>query len=473
MAPARLRHDDTRRFPPPFDTLFPPAPRVAVHGVRTHTDRHKMIRFCFWLATAFLLAACQPPVRLMPAPAMFVKSEHNLFAANPDLDPNSDIQVFYATNRVPFGPPSARAYTIFPSDNLHLGTSTLSIGGSGHTWDWLYELSTNESAGDRPQILLESMQETAAITAGTSLESPGEDALAFFRQIDEALARSPDRNLTVYVHGANTAVGRATAQAAQYRHFTGRNSVVLAFMWPSAENFMRFSRDVANAGRTAPTFAQLLRLLAEHTRAEEINVIAYSSGAMVATPALELLGKAEDGYDPRRLRLGEVYFPAPDADFRHFVTALQSYSGYPRRVTVTANLHDSVLVLSRLHQRASRVGRPDPTELSAEDSQWLIKASQDPNLDLISARYEDLPNMERTSHIFWYDDPWVSSDVFVKLLFHLPPEERGLQENHNENQLQYWTFPADYEKRLGAVIEGLSQAAKEANVADPAAPPAP
>lgn len=432
-----------------------------------------MIRICFSLAMALLLAACQPPVRLMPAPAMFVNSEHNLFAANPDQDPDSDIQIFYATNRVPFGPPGARAYTIFSSDNLHLGTSTLSIGGSGRTWDWLYELSTNAPAGDRPQILLESMQETAAITAGTPLETPGEDALAFFRQIDEALARSPDRNLTIYVHGANTAVGRATAQAAQYRHFTGRNSVVLAFMWPSAENFMRFSRDVANAGRTAPSFAQLLRLLAEHTRAEEINVIAYSSGAMVATPALELLGKAEDGYDPRRLRLGEVYFPAPDADFRHFVTALQSYSEYPRRVTVTANLHDSVLILSRLHQRASRVGRPDPSELNAEDSQWLIEASRNANLDLISARYEDLPNMDRTSHIFWYEDPWVSSDVLVKLLFHLAPEARGLQENHNDSQLQYWTFPSDYEARLGEVVNQLANTVGTTEEEDGSSAPAP
>jgi esterase/lipase superfamily enzyme len=415
-----------------------------------------MIRILTWLAMALLLAGCQPPVRLMPAPTIF-KSEHNLFDANANLDRSSEIQVFYATNRVPFGPThGARAYTVFPGDDLHLGVARLNIGGGALNWDWLYEQSTNSSAEERPQILLEGMQEMASVAGGASVEAPGEDALAFFRQVDAALAASADPNLTIYVHGANTSVGRATAQAAQYRHFTGRNSVVLSFIWPSAENFMRFSRDVANAGRTSPAFAQLVRMLAQHTRAERINVIAYSSGAMVASPALAILGRAGDGRDPHALRLGEVYYPAPDADFRQFVRELQDYRGYPQRVTVTVNLHDSVLVLSRLHQRGSRAGRPDPSELSAADSQWMIEASQRDDFDLISARAEDLPGMDRRSHIFWYDHPWVSSDVLLKLLFHFSPDERGLQRNDSEARLQYWTFPEDYEARLAAVMDRLA-----------------
>lgn len=431
-----------------------------------------MFRHLLWLAALLALTACQPPVRLMPAPAIFLNGEHNLFAANANLDQSSDIQVFYATNRVPFGPSMARAYTVFPGDELHMGVANLNIGSGASTWDWLYEQSTSQSAERRPQILLQSMDEMASVEADASVESPGEDALAFFRTIDEALAASADPNLTIYVHGANTSVGRATAQAAQYRHFTGRNSVVLSFIWPSAENFMRFSRDVENSGRTAPAFAHLVRMLAKHTRAEHINIIGYSSGAMVASPALAILGTPADGHDPHSLRLGEIYFPAPDDDFRQFVSALQTYIEYPKRVTVTVNMHDSVLVLSRLHQRGSRAGRPDPTELSAEDSQWMIDASSRMGFDLISARAEDLPGMSRRSHVFWYDHPWVSSDVLLKLLFHMGPEERGLQRNHNERQLQYFTFPPDYEERLEAVMDHLVQ---EASAAAPGQeePPAP
>ena len=417
-----------------------------------------MIRLLACVLVLLALTACQPPVRLMPPPAVFLNSEHNLFGANANLDEGPEIQVFYATNRAAIGPSAAPVYTIFPGDNLHVGTATLEIG-SGQSWDWLYEMSTSEPGGRRPQILVNRMTRKASLPTDAAIDAPGEAALAWFKAIDEALARSADPNLTIYVHGANTSIGRATAQAAQYRHFTGRNSVVLSYLWPSAENFMRFGHDVSKAGQAGPVFAQLVQLLARHTHARHINVIAYSSGAMVASPGLALLGTPAPGYDPHALRLGEVYYPAPDADFRQFVTELQAYHAYPKRVTVAVNMRDSVLVLSRLHQRGSRAGRPDPTELSEEDAQWMVESSQRLDFDLISARSDDLPNMDRRSHIFWYEDPWVSSDVLLKMLFNLTPEQRGLQHNLTADNLQYWTFPKDYEARLDGVVDQLVQAA--------------
>ncbi|WP_162434807.1 alpha/beta hydrolase [Pseudoxanthomonas koreensis] len=418
-----------------------------------------MIRPAVCLAALFALTACQPPVRLMPAPALFLNGEHNLFAANANLDRSARIQVFYATNRLAFGPDAAPAYTVFPGDELNLGVATLDIGGGAQSWDWLYEQSTSASAERRPQLLVNSMDQQATVAIGADPASPGAEALAYLARIDQALAESADPDLTIYVHGANTSVGRATAQAAQYRHFTGRNSVVLSYIWPSAENFMRFSHDVSKAGQTAPAFAQLVRMLAQHTRARHIDVIAYSSGAMVASPGLAILGTPAPGYDPASVRLGEVYFPAPDADFRTFVRELQVYHGWPERVTVTVNMRDSVLVLSRLHQRGSRAGRPDPNELDEEQAQWMAEASRQLDFDLVSARAGDLPGMERRSHIFWYDHPWVSSDVLLKMLFHMPPEQRGLQRNRTGDGLEYWSFPVDYEARLDGVMDDLVQTA--------------
>lgn len=423
-----------------------------------------MSRSFLCAATALLLAACQPPVRLMPAPTLFLDDGRNLFAANANLERSDRIEVFYATNRAPVGPSGAQAYTIFADDALHLGVATLEIGG-GQGWDRLYEQSTGAPSGRRPQLLVNTMQRRASMATGTDPAAPGAEALAFLRQVDAALASAADPDLTVYVHGANTSVGRATAQAAQYRHFTGRNSVVLAFLWPSAGNFMRFSHDVSAADRSAPMLAELLRLLARHTHARHINVIAYSSGAMVASPALAMLGTSTPGHDPAALRLGEVYFPAPDADFRRFVAELQAYQGLPRRITVTANLRDSVLVLSRLHQRGSRAGRPDPSELAADDTRWLLDASKRLDFDLVSAHAADLPGMPRRSHVFWYDHPWVSSDVLLKMLFHLDPAQRGLERDEAAGQLEYWRFPPDYEARLDTVKARLVEHARHGGAA--------
>ena len=432
-----------------------------------------MMRFLFLLAVTCLLGACQsqPPVRLMPPPEAFVKSENNLFSVNQNLKPSENIQVFYATNRKPVGGPDNQSYSRTPTDDLHLGVADLSIGGGEITWEALYKLSTQADGEDlRPEILLTSLHQKAQVSPLLGDSSGGADGLAFFRLIDQALAASNDKNLTIYVHGANTGVQRATAQAAQYRHFTGRNSVVLSYIWPSAESFLRFSQDVANTARTAPTFAHLIRMLSLHTQARQINVIAYSSGAMVASGGLARLDTPDPRFPPDSLRLGEVYYAAPDADFRTFVGYLQRQKGIGKRATVAINMDDSVLMWSSLHQRASRAGRPDLTELSGEDTRWLLQAAADDAIDVLWVKPEGLPGLAQRSHTFWYDHPWVSTDLLMKMLFGLPPTERGLDPGVSPQGVKYWEFPADYGQRLWQLMQQLKeQPVKEPPVKEPPA----
>jgi hypothetical protein len=61
-----------------------------------------------------------------------------------------------------------------------------------------------------------------------------------------------------------------------------------------------------------------------------------------------------------------------------------------------------------------------------------------------------------SSHSFWYDHPWVSSDILLKMHFHVPPPARGLRLNSNEIELAFWTFPPDYEQRLPVVVRELA-----------------
>ena len=70
-------------------------------------------------------------------------------------------------------------------------------------------------------------------------------------------------------------------------------------------------------------------------------------------------------------------------------------------------------------------------------------------------RPENIPGLSRFSHTFWYDDPWVSSDVLITLLHHLPADARGLVPGEASFGARYWTFGPDYEDRLAVVIGGL------------------
>jgi esterase/lipase superfamily enzyme len=415
-----------------------------------------MIRPWPVLLAVILLSGCQPPPRLMPSPVVFTTGEHSPFPVNPALEKTNQIEVFYATNRYPLGPRGAGIYTILPSSTLHFGLASVRIGPEGKPWESLYALSTNPSEGNRPVLSLESLNEIAQVESREGVDAASQEARRFFGLVNGALAQSLDKDLTIYVHGVNTSVETAAAQAAQYRHFTGRNSVVLVFSWPSTANIFRYLTDVANTRLSVPLFARLVELLARHTDAEHINLLVYSAGAQIVTPGLaSLAAPGRGGVGTGGLRLGEVYFAAPDVAFTTFVDQLPSFIGSVRRITVAVNLSDSMLWLSRIVNGVSRLGRPNPSELSEEASNWLIDASGRLDYDTISVQPDVLPGLWRRSHSFWYDHPWVSSDLLIKLLFHVPPAARGLEQNLREGGFRYWTFPPDYDARVVEVMRQL------------------
>ena len=148
-------------------------------------------------------------------------------------------------------------------------------------------------------------------------------------------------------------------------HFTGRNSVVVLFAWPTAENFLRYSRDMITAFGAAPHLAELIELLAQETDAENIHVFTYSAGRTVGTTLWRSISRDPERPDASTFQIGEVYHAAPDADFQTFVHDMRHYTDDVRRITVAVNMNDS-RSLSQVVNRASRAGRPDMRELEPE-----------------------------------------------------------------------------------------------------------
>lgn len=412
-----------------------------------------MVTFLRWLLGLTLIAVAgvtaffvfnHPPMRLMPPPLLFQDSGSEIVERAAALADGSRVDIFYATSRLPVGPRDNRIYSVAPDTRLHVGRAELRIGEEGSTIDQMLEWSFGADQGDRPFVHLERMSESATLT-GPEDAGVAADWLA---AIDAELARGRDRDVLIYVHGANTTVERAAGQASQLRHFTGRNSVVVLFAWPTAENFLRYSRDIQAAIGAAPKLSELIALLAENTDAERVNVFTYSAGATVGGDGLALTAQA---HPDAASRVGEVIHAAPDADFRDFVDDMALYTGTVGRVTTLVNLGDSALRLAAAVNRASRAGRPDLEELSPEATGWLLGASVSGYADVVQVRPEDMPDLAATSHTFWYDDPWVSNDVLVTLLFHLAPGERGLEAGTALSGARYWTFPPDYPDRVRAL----------------------
>lgn len=99
--------------------------------------------------------------------------------------------------------------------------------------------------------------------------------------------------------------------------------------------------------------------------------------------------------------------------------------------------------------------------MSPNQTRFLLDASRDKGLELLRVRPENFPGLTERSHSFWYNDPWVSSDVLITFLFHLTPAQRGLLAG-TVGEATYWSFPADYDARLQRVMAGIQRSQMDA-----------
>ena len=397
----------------------------------------------------------QPTLYLMPTPVAISAGELNPFDLNPEQEKSNELQILFATNRIPLGKTENQLYTIFPDNTLHMGIAHMTIGEKETPWENLFNLSTTANKDRRPALRLEKLEELAQYPLKGSEVAEPVNTKGMADMVNQALERSIDKDITIYVHGANTGVYRASAQAAQYHHFTGQNSVVLVFLWPSAENLFAYGTDERHALRSAPAFARLLRLLSEHTNTENINILTYSAGVQIASPALSIIGSNTIKEKRKDVRIGEIYFAAADIGVDTFTKHLKNYIEIPRSTTLAINLNDSVLTLAAWRAKISRAGKPDTGDLSEEKNKWIQNASIKRGLNIIKVSAETVSGMSSRSHDYWFTHPWVSTDVLTQFLFHKTPAQRGLAETVNEEQVRYWNFPADYPERI---IEILNQA---------------
>lgn len=414
-------------------------------------------RAVFFLFLAMLFGGCQPKVYLMPAPVGIASNSEFFLLSEDNIDENL-LYTMYATNRIPFDKINdSTGYTIFPSDSLEIGYLVHSVGEEVMSWDELHGESLSPKRKKSLLLQQKLVKPMVNYHKDADLSVLTDKANGFFHQINDALDRSFNKDITVYVHGANSNFYRATAQGAQLFHYTGHNSIVLTFSWPSAENFLRYKVDVLHAKKTIPAFAHLLEVLALHTKAERINIIAYSAGAQVVAPGLAYVADQFPGLSTldirKRLRLGEIYFAAPDTAFKPFVERFHKFRNIVDRTTIILNQNDRILLLATMQNGVSRLGRPDINELDDEEKELMKEALAAPDFDVIDAGGSKALNVGG-GHDFWYSNTWVSSDLLMLLFFNATPEERGLVGGANSSSgADLFYFPENYDQIIPALMK--------------------
>lgn len=402
------------------------------------------------------LAGCTlPKTTLMPTPVLFYNADVDPFSHLKPEQKNIRTKIFYATNRTPIHSKEKIIYSNKLDSHIHIGTATIRMGKLDSTWGNLYAASLSETRSEPIPLTLEKVVELSKIpinvTASTDILVPG--LKAFLTEINTELVAATDKDIMIYIHGTKTDFAKAALITSEIDHFTGRDFVGISFAWPSHQNIISYltGTDVHHAQDSSTALQQLLILLAKHTTAEHINILAYSAGSKTASKALFELRQTVQNLDQQALkkkfRLGAIAFTAADVKEDVFFSRLPAISDLAQRVVITLTDNDIVLRAAEiLMGGTSRIG----SSAAENNEKKFIIENHLSNIEILDISMDHVKRgFDISGHHYWYKHPWVSSDIIFLMRTDLPPSRRGLSLSR---EAWIWYFSPDYPEKVRRVI---------------------
>ncbi|MCG2595500.1 alpha/beta hydrolase [Ramlibacter sp. XY19] len=384
------------------------------------------------LALLWLTGCSTTNWHLAPTPAVLKEPRLDFERAMPEALRTTRLPVFYATTRARTESPEN--YSNSSADGVELGVAQVRLGEPG--WDWAALMASDQaSTVAKPRNgAVESVQAFGTVPQADD---------AFVQAIDAQLARTKNPTLVFYVHGYRVAFNEVAVQMGSFSHYLGQGAVV-TFQWPTGSMFWNYLTDCPRAEQYIPAIERMLALLAR-TKAEQISVMAYSCGSPLLAAALDRLRARTPAASRDELqkswRIGNVMYVASDVDLKTFASEhVQPSLDLARQVLVYYSRIDRALGFSSLIAGASRLGRPDITDLSVEEIRRLASDPRLQAIDVTSVRgAHEMGGMK--GHGYWYANEVISTDVLLSLRYPIPPAQRCLE---NQPGTLVWRIPENY-----------------------------
>ena len=279
------------------------------------------------------------------------------------------VDVLFATDRAPTGAADPRlAFGTDRARRLPFGRAEVAIP-KGHCVGCIDEGAP--FAGRDPT-------RSVVLLSAEALDNTERDAVPerFLAGLNDRLARSPGREILIFVHGFASTFDEATRRTAQIAHDIGFDGVPIAYTWPTQGLYLSYLVDATNAEWTAPYFTHFLELLVRHSGARRIHILGHSMGTRVVARGLRdyvtLRSQpgaeaspvtADDGFP-----FDQVIFAAADMDAdifeRDYVPAIL---GAARRATIYTSANDLALGLSLRLNGYDRLGQRDLPNVDRKD----------------------------------------------------------------------------------------------------------
>lgn len=184
------------------------------------------------------------------------------------------------------------------------------------------------------------------------------DRAAFKMQLREALRRSRERNVLLFIHGYNNLFDDAVFRLAQIMKDSGTRGVPVLFTWPSRGALFAYPYERESATYSRVALEQVMAEIVAEPSVQDIAVLAHSMGNWVTLEALRQQA-IRHGQVPGKIR--NVMLAAPDVDIDVARTQIADLGPRRPRITLFVARDDRALAVSQfLFSSTARLGSIDP-----------------------------------------------------------------------------------------------------------------
>jgi esterase/lipase superfamily enzyme len=413
-----------------------------------------------------LLAACSGQRVMMPTPNESVgKDTVHYQNLNPELK-NTAVPLYFITDRKPERDENGKLeYGYERSNSLAFGKTVVELG-ENISWEDLLEASRTQKRLKKIPLKRRELIEIArgpnapipyTEVDGQIVEDPEYKARrtaaaqVFRAEIVKQLAKTPRKEIFIFVHGFHNDFNDAAFAMAELWHFLGRIGVPLIYTWPAGHpGLFGYTYDRESSEFTVYHFRQVVELIASFPEVERINVIAHSRGTDVAVTGLRELTIAARARkeNPRvKYKLHNLVLAAPDLDAQvanqRMIGDHMAWSA--DRITIYTSPADKAIGWSNklFDSPRGRVGNVSPDTLTEETRTVLERGNS--NLSFVnfqSTSDKSDSNADSFGHSYFRNAPTVSSDVVLMLRDDLDPGPPGRP--LEDLGLNFWRVPPGY-----------------------------
>jgi esterase/lipase superfamily enzyme len=381
---------------------------------------------------------------------------------------SNKVDVLYLTDRAPQKPsPGKPYYGAKRSRSVAFGVSEVEFG-KDVSWDQLVAASrTSKRTIDLPVKVVRTTElvrfpETPRIlmtlpphqpaatqptTGATAMRAQVDvDMQRCYAELSARLAKTPDKEVYIFVHGYANSFDDSVTTLAQVWHFLGRRGVPVAYSWPAGGGGLLrgYTYDRESSEFTVYHLKQMIRAIAECPDVQKIHILCHSRGTGVVVNALaelhlEISGSGRSTRDV--LKLQTVVLAAPDIDFDVMIQrAVTVRLGLvPEQSVVYVCANDQALGIANwLFGGLTRLGAVR-SDMFSPDEMQILRDSK--TVQFIDARVSGTGFI---SHDYFHSNPAVSSDLILVLRYKRKPGAENGRPLQTEPDSAIWMIKDGY-----------------------------